>query len=168
MHDAILDTGPPLHLREIGRLHALKIFEGLAAPGGVQQELSRFEVWHDLEQMDGIEVDICEVPAKQRDIELQRRPQLQSADGEVMALARSDSFQRPVLTDDLALREAVLEDGGRAVGAFGVLLRGHATGQMTADETRAAVDDLMTSSSLHLGRMFRRYMKERLDQILRG
>jgi predicted nucleic acid-binding protein len=42
MREAITDTGPVLHLNEIGRLECLRIFEHLVMPDLVAEELHNY------------------------------------------------------------------------------------------------------------------------------
>ena len=167
MGEAITDTGPPLHLYEIEHLPALRAFERLLLPASVRAELTRFQVWESMDQLGLPVLETVVVSAAAAQLEIEGSAgTIQSADAEVLSLARLRGFRLPVLTNDLALRTLVQKGGGRAVGSFGVLLRAYRDGLLDKQEVRSAVEELMATSSLYLGREFRRFMRDRLNQIL--
>jgi predicted nucleic acid-binding protein len=125
MHEAISDIGPILHLHEIDQLNTLSIFERLSIPGLVADELRAYG----LNPLDlcikALSVVIVPVSDASRNAALTHNDPspIQPADAEVFVLAQSESFQKPVLTDDLALRRRLEKHGAVVVGSVGVLVR---------------------------------------------
>jgi len=70
-----------------------------------------------------------------------------------------------VLTDDLALRRRLENQGVTVVGSVGVLVRAYTTGRIRRDELEGAVDTLFTISTLHLSRAFRAYVRHLLANL---
>ena len=66
MLEAISDTGPILHLHEIGKLFTLNVFERLYIPGLVAEELGRYGL--DAEAIDlSSPISIVPINREQRD-----------------------------------------------------------------------------------------------------
>jgi len=88
MLEAISDTGPILHLHEIGKLFTLNVFERLYIPRLVANELGRYGV--DAEAIDlSSPISIVPINMEQRDRVLGEIGQLpiHPADTEVLILA---------------------------------------------------------------------------------
>lgn len=98
--EAIVDTGPLLHLYEIGRLSALTIFKTLLVPGAVNRELERFGVAATLAGLAEVRLDLRDIAEDETRLELEgTNHAIQPADAEVLALARSQRFSQPILTE---------------------------------------------------------------------
>lgn len=105
MYEAIGDTGPILHLHEIDWLSALGIFERLSVPGLVADELRAYGLAPFALGIGAPSMVVVPVSETNRNAALTNNdlPPIQPADAEVFALAQAESFQKLVLTDDLAL-----------------------------------------------------------------
>lgn len=119
----ITNTGPPLHLSEIGQEKQMALFERLITSQLVSEELSRHNVWAKLGRA-GMELKVETVTETQLEIlkaETQNK-RLSDADLSILFLARlyRDTI---VLTDDLALRKILEGEGFFVVGSVGILLR---------------------------------------------
>ncbi len=165
---AITDTGPPLHLQQIGYIHLLEIFEIIVVSEQVKAELKEFSIWESLKQ----ESTICLQEETISDNEIAKEQQqwtnhkLQKADISVLALVRrmQDVLS---LTDDLALRRAIESLGRVVIGGVGVLIRGYKERKLNKEELRRCIDLLFNDSSLYLHRAFRVRVLQLIDEITR-
>lgn len=96
---------------------------------------------------------------------VQSSPELSRADAEVLATGRHLEFRHPILTDDLALRQRIEQEGGLAVGTLGVLLRNYRVGHYDFAELEVMVHRLMNASTLHMSRPFRGYVLSLLNGL---
>lgn len=83
----------------------------------------------------------------------------------MLALAYSDNFQKPVLTDDLALRRRLEAAGAIVTGSVGILVRAYKTNRLTRAQLEHALDALFSNSTLHLSRAFRTYVRQLLADL---
>lgn len=165
--DAIGDTGPFLHLHEIDRLDALQVFTRIEVPGLVWRELENFGLSRAVLRPGEVTppLAVAEVPeGLHRGSEEGGSLRLQPADEQVLALARHTRYRLPVLTDDLAVRRRIEHEGGIAVGTVGVLVRCHCIGGSSFSQLEDSIERLMTRSSLHMSRPFRRFVRK----LIRG
>jgi predicted nucleic acid-binding protein len=142
---AVADTGPLIHLAEIGCLHLLSIFEELHIPEGVWQEADRppmireglsFAKRHALQRD-----EITRFTADKRLGRLQA--------GERESLLLCSKLAVPVLlTDDLAVRRTAKILGLTPVGSLGVIARAHQMGRISFDAAEHHLRELYTVSSL--------------------
>lgn len=142
---AVADTGPLIHLAEIGCLTLFGIFSELHVPEGVWREADRpesirevlaFARRHTLEQ--------DEVTAFTADHGLEK---LQSGERESLLLC--SKLGVPVLlTDDLAVRKAAKALQLTPVGSLGIIARAHRIGQISREAAERHLRDLQTVSSL--------------------
>lgn len=161
MTRAISDTGPILHLHEINRLDALGVFARIDVPDRVALELERLGLAPAmlLEGAGGSELVVVSPSEMAGEVgEPAGTATLQPADRQVLALARESDLRFPVLTDDLALRQQIEGEGGLAVGTVGLLVRSFVLGRSDRGDFESAVERLMSRSSLHMSRPFRRYV----------
>jgi predicted nucleic acid-binding protein len=125
--EAISDTGPILHLHEVGRLDSLRVFTRLIVPNLVADELRSYGL--DCPRLAAQGVNIARVSVREThraQVETANREvTLQPADLEVFTLAYEDGFQKPVLTDDLRLRQYLEAHGAVVTGTVGVLVRAY-------------------------------------------
>lgn len=165
--ETISDTGPILHLGEIGRLAALAIVSPLKAPDLVWSELGARGIGHPELQKAGIDLTI--VPLQDSDwktlIAASKPSEIQSADAQVFALVRSSSFQALVLTDDLALRKLIESHGATVVGSVGILIRAYSSGRLDRRQLDDAFRALFDESTLHLSQAFRAYLTQLLKDL---
>lgn len=167
MADAIGDTGPILHLHEIGALEALASLRRILIPDLVAAELETFRL---PEPRLSQAVSPCIIELVPVGVDATRKTlpgasDLQAADLQVLYLARTTAPGLAVLTDDLTLRHHVESAGGTAVGSLGLLIRSYRVGQMSRPRLEELVDRLMTESSLYMSRPFRAYVRSLISGI---
>jgi len=163
--EAISDTGPILHLAEIGALSVLTIFNRVLVSNLVNEELRRYGI--DLvvegQRWSGLTFEVKTI-GQERVTELLRELtafKLHRADASIIALA-DDLEIRPVLTDDMELRKALESKGHEAVGSIGVAVRAYKLEKLTRESLEDLIDDLFSLSSLHLSKGFRQFVREML------
>lgn len=163
---AVSDTGPVLHLGEVGELGQLEVFESVAVSQQVRSELRKHGALRHAAEILGDRLRVERVTQEQ--VETQRRQlsslQLHAADLSTCALA---ARVRPdvVLTDDLALRKGLEGQGQVAVGSVGVLVRAYRTGRLSRTQLDASLDRLFNGSSLYTSQAFRARVRELLDKM---
>lgn len=164
MPEAIADAGPILHLHEIEQVRCLSIFDRLLIPDLVEQELRDLQL--DPAQL-GITVTTLNVPKAEWNsvINETHKPIIHPADAQIFILARSREFREPVLTDDLALRKRLENEGATVVGTVGILVRAYSTERLRRGELERAVDNLFTASTLHMSRAFKEYVRHLLADL---
>jgi len=165
--ETISDTGPILHLQEIGRLASLTPLAPLRISNLVWTELQAHGVEGDHLRAAGIDFDVTEVDefVWRGVIVAAGMPRIQPADAQTFALARSDHFQALTLTDDQALRRLLERHGATVTGSIGVLVRAYTLGRFGRDDLDRSVEAILDRSSLHLSRAFRAYVKQLLVEL---
>lgn len=142
---AVADTGPLIHLAEIGCLSLLSIFEELHIPEGVWQEADRpstirdgltFAKRHSLQKD-----EIARFTAEHGLAKLQA--------GEQESLLLCSKLAVPVLlTDDLAVRRIAKVVGLTPVGSLGIIAKAHQMGRLAIEAAEHHLRELYTVSSL--------------------
>ena len=142
---AVVDTGPLIHLAEIGCLPLLSIFEELHIPEGVWQEADRpstiragltFAKRHSLPS--------DEITRFTADHGLEK---LQAGERESLLLC--SKLAVPVLlTDDLAVRRTAKVLGLTPVGSLGIIAKAHQMGRIALDAAEHHLRELYSVSSL--------------------
>jgi len=162
---AITDTGPPLHLCEINQEKQIALFELLIVSQFVRDELANHNVWERLKRL-GLNLRI-EVVAESSLASLKSIAgieRLSNADLSVWFLARTYK-NALILTDDLALRRVLENEGFLVVGSVGILFRAYTEGRMNKAELIQAINKLFTESSLYLSEGLKRRVMKRLKAI---
>jgi predicted nucleic acid-binding protein len=167
VYDVISDTGPILHLHQIGWHPALTICERLVIPDLVAEELRIHGV--DLLHMDTPELTFSMVSVTAAQWQAVRQnagvQSIQPADAQVFVLAEATQFRQLVLTDDLALRQHLEAHGTLVVGSIGVLVRAYSMHRLQRHELEIAMDALFDQSTLHLSKAFRMYVRQLLSSL---
>lgn len=163
MPETISDTGPVLHLHEIGRLDTLATVSPLVFPSRVWDELRRRGLDEGPFQRSDLPFKVS--PAIQDLVSSPETLRLQPADVEVFLLAEEMHFEPLVLTDDLALRRLLESRGAMVAGSIGILIRAYAVGKLSREELRTSSEALLEDSSLHLSRAFRVYVRKILEDL---
>ena len=166
MTEAIIDTGPFLHLSEINYLFGLELFEQLKLPDLVNNELRAYNL--NTSQLNlKAKIIISSVEHEQCLNTMQQlgQPQLHLADAAVFIMAQNANFSRPVLTDDLALRRQLEARGTLVVGSVGILIRAYRQQLISKIKLENAIDALFYDSSLHLSLAFRAYVRQLLQEV---
>lgn len=148
---AVADTGPLIHLYEIGSLSVLKLFDEVHVTDTVWAEATtagRIPV-HDLEGLPILHrhaLSMTEIDQFAATSNLQ----LLHA-GEQGALLLAERLHvRLFLTDDLAAREAAKTIGLQPVGSLGLIVRAYAEGELDVDSVILRLRALQEKSSLYV------------------
>lgn len=166
MPDTVSDTGPVLHLDEIGHLAVLATAAPIVLPDLVLSELEARGLGIARLGEAGVDTNVSPVPSFEwREILRNVAPQIQPADAQVFALVRASRFEALALTDDLSLRKLLESHGAQVAGTVGVLVRAYTSGRVSRMELDSAVESLFNDSSLHLSRAFRMYLKKLLSDL---
>lgn len=165
--ETVSDTGPILHLREIGRLSFLASLSPLNIPELVHAELSFYGIHPAELTTAGLELTVTPVaePVWKEILLTPGFSQIQPADAQVFAMARSRSFQGLVLTDDLALRRLLEREGTIVTGSIGVLIRAYRDGRLERGLLERCLEDLLEQSTLHLSLAFRVYVRQLVAEL---
>ena len=163
---AVADTGPPIHLAEIGQESQLTIFKLVIISEQVKVELKRRGVFDRVAAMLGDHLVVESVT--QPELDAQRaalsRFRVHQADLSVAALA-ARLAPEVVLTDDLELRKGLETQGHLVVGSVGVLVRAFKAGHLTKAELQACFDQLFDGSTLYLSEGFRIHIHKLLSSL---
>jgi predicted nucleic acid-binding protein len=143
----VADTGPLLHLAEIGQLHQLRIFTHLHVPAAVKDELTAQAPGAAEELARLAHCHTLAVSDVARFVTANVLDHLHRGEQESIYLC----FQRHVpllLTDDLAVRKAAARLDLTAVGSLGIIGRSYHLGHISLQSAQAAVADLCQNSGL--------------------
>jgi len=163
---AVSNTGPPLHLAEIGQESQLSLFAQVSISEQVQEELARHGAFDDVAVAlsNSLRVETVTEP----ELDAQRAAlsafKVHQADLSVAALAARLSPD-VVLTDDLELRKGLEAQGHTVVGSVGVLIRAFKAGRFTKVELQTYLDQLFDGSTLYLSKGFRAHVRKLLDSL---
>jgi predicted nucleic acid-binding protein len=142
---AVADTGPLIHLAEIGCLPLLTIFEELHIPEGV---------WLEADRPSTIRKDLAfarrHALAKDEITSFtsgNRLEKLQAGERESLLLCSKLAVPL-LLTDDLAVRRAAKALGLTPVGSLGIVARAYYAGRIGRDAAEHHLRELYTVSSL--------------------
>src|SRR5262249_44988086 len=148
--ETISDTGPILHLGEIGRLTVLAPLSPIKIPNLVSVELSARGIEEPVLRSAGIEasVESLDTTDWQRLLRGLGPIECEPADAQVVALVRSSGFQALSLTDDLTLRRLLEGHGATVVGTVGLLVRAYSAGRLQRAQLEESVEALFNDSTL--------------------
>lgn len=127
-NDAGTDTGPVLHLHEIGELSQMLVFTIIFLTPPIEEELKKYLV-EKLPKQFRIEPFNKDHAAR-----LMERFGIQLGEASVISFCQSEGV-RLVLTDDLDARDVAQQLGLRPVGTVGIIMR--ALREKIIDENKA-------------------------------
>ncbi len=163
---AVADTGPLLHLAQIGAEGLLALFSRLTISAQVADELRRHGAAATLELSLPDVLTIAtvgddEIVAARHD---DPAGKLSVPDWSVVVLARRLAPDVS-LTDDLALRRALEDRGYLVVGSIGIVLRALSLGSIDVTDAKSSLDRLSNGSTLYLSTGLRRYVKSLIEDM---
>jgi len=148
---AVSNTGPIIHLSEIGYFHCLRIIDNLLIPKAVESEIRsknapgknelRNAAWITTKELDGIQKEKADKIAKDFGIEL--------ADAEAIMLAKANDIKL-LFTDDKSAREIAEYYGLEVHGSAGILARAYRSKILSYMEVKEAMERLHHDSSLYM------------------
>lgn len=138
---AVADAGPLIHLDEIGFAAALDIFPVVLVPQEVASEIQMRPRGPGHAALEHCQI----IPAAQGSTPM---GSLSVADVAAIGLARERDGL--LLTDDLDLRDMARLAGVPVVGTIGVMVRAGRTGAVPRTAAMAALDALLTDSTLFI------------------
>ena len=159
---AVADSGPLIHLSEIGRIGLLAVFEALHVPDAVWAETVGKGRIAPL-ALASLRRHAVSQEASQRLAQDRRLRGLHAGEIECLFLC-SRLGVVTLLTDDLAVRDAAKRLGVRPVGSLGVIVRGWREGRLTRTEAEELLVVLDESSTLFATRAIIELAREQLRE----
>jgi predicted nucleic acid-binding protein len=162
---AVADSGPLIHLHEIGRLPLLGIFQSVHLTGAVWEETIEAGRAQEAALRSAASIRRhCLDPEETRHfVQTNNLSHLQP--GELECLFLCMQVRMPLLlTDDLAARDAAKRLGVRPVGSLGVIIRACHVGRIALPEAEACLERLFQTSSLFVTRVLIDLAIEQLGQ----
>ncbi|MDP2666894.1 MAG: hypothetical protein Q8P05_05350 [Candidatus Diapherotrites archaeon] len=150
---AVLDAGPYIHLKEIGALKALTIFE-LNVP---------LEVLDEVKSLDGISCTHPPVKNKSMIGILSTQYELGLGESAAIALCKEKNIDL-LLTDDLDARTVAQKLDLQPHGTIGILLRAYREKVFTKKETMVFVRKLKTDSTIYITNNLIEYILKEIDE----
>jgi len=153
LKSAVADSGPLIHLAEIGCLRFLKVFDTIAIPDAVwhetveQDRLSRREISSasNIQQYSPSHSEIAQF------IKENNLTDLHAGEQECLYLCRQKNI--PVLlTDDMAVRDAAKHLDFTAVGSLGIVVSAYKQKYISLKDAEVNIIDLYELSSLFVTR----------------
>lgn len=142
---AVADTGPLIHLAEVGCLPLLSIFETLHIPEGVWREAERPATIR--EALQSASRHTLALEEIERFTAEHRLEKLQAGERESLLLC-SQLGVPVLLTDDLAVRHAAKRLSLTPVGSLGVIAKAYRMDRISREEAERHLRDLYLVSSL--------------------
>lgn len=135
---AVTDTGPLIHLAEIGAIRLLDLVDELCVPDTVYRELEAGGLPRGFEH---VEFSLVETKGELEDSE--------GLDpGEAAALQVAMDRGAMLLTDDLAARERGTAHGVEVHGSIGIVALGYSQGRLDRNEAASLMRKLQHESRL--------------------
>ena len=160
--NAVADTGPLIHLAEIGCLDLLSIFEELHIPDAV---------WHEARHPPSIREGLSDakrwtLPAEELEsfIAANRLEHLQRGELECLYLSSQEKIPL-LLTDDLAVRDAARALGKTPIGSLGVIVKAHQLQRLSLEDADHRLMELDRTSTLYVTRAIVEMAREQLAMI---
>ncbi len=141
----VCDTGPILHLQEIGAVHLLDQFGPAVIPPQVETELNaRIEHWLEIKP-NWLQTVSLEPAVLMQALAWFRGGLLHGGEAEAIALGRAAGADL-ILTDDIAARLFARSLGFEVHGSLGIVLAGAARGRLMRHEASDLLDALSRST----------------------
>ncbi|ELZ15676.1 hypothetical protein [Natrinema limicola] len=138
---AVADTGPLIHLDEIGAVDVLSAVDGLLIPQTVYEELKAGTV---PPALSNLEYELVEADPTELTVNLNLDP------GETAALAVASDRSAVLLTDDLEARDAANDLSIEVHGSIGVIVLAYHRDQLTKSKAAELMRALQTETSLFI------------------
>lgn len=146
---AVLDSGPLIHLDEIGALSALSIFDAVFVAPGVREEIA--PLLETVPAKVSKRLKFATLSGKDKDFSrvLSENYGIGLAEAEAIAVCKKEGIGL-FLTDDLQARTTATSLGIEVHGTIGILLRAFRTGILPKETTISLVKSIPDQSSLFI------------------
>jgi len=162
----VADTGPLIHLSEIGCINLLKNFQMIHVPESVHGEYYKHKKENDPDffELKNIKITIVQ-PEKVSDfIEKHGLSNLHSGERDCLYLCQDLSIDT-ILTDDLAVRDAAKKLDITPVGSLGIVARLYKEGYISLNQAETFLLDLYQTSSLYVTKTLVDLVIEQLRKV---
>jgi len=161
----VSDTGPLLHLSEIGGSKLLWQFKKIYVPDSVRFEYEKHKGENDPDVISFTNVKQITIDEKilQNFIQQYNLSELHFGETECLYLCRNLSVA-VILTDDLAVRDIASSMGITPVGSLGVILRSYREKMISLTQAEKHIIDLYETSSLFVTRTIVDLVIEKLSK----
>jgi len=153
LKEAVADSGPLIHLAEIGCLQLLSIFDILHVPHAVWLETVEQERLSERDLSAATNIQRYALPHSEVDqfVEDNKITELHAGERECLFLCRTKSIAI-LLTDDMAVRDAAKRLDLIPVGSLGVIVKVYERGQISLEDAEDYIGNLYSISSLFVTR----------------
>jgi predicted nucleic acid-binding protein len=164
--NAVVDTGPMIHLHEIDQLGIIiAVFSKLHLPDYVEREIHNEPILQFIRQ-NTVQIKVHPIPEPElfSTKDAYSAFQLHLADLAVLTLLTKIEDALAV-TDDLALRRAIESNGRTVVGTIGILFRGYSQGVVDKPQLKNLIDKIFNDSTLYLNSAFRTRVQNIIESL---
>lgn len=154
---AVSNSGPIMHLNEIGALKTFRIFKHVYIPPEVGRETAHIKKPSTIQtsELSAAAKDLAKLLIVENAVDM--------GEAQAIALAASRGI-RVFLTDDLAARDAAKQQNLEPHGTLGILLRAFREGIITKDAAISYVKLLHTGSTLFLTKDLVEWIKAEIEK----
>lgn len=161
---AVTNSGPIIHLSEIGYFDLLKIVQKLYTPKTVKKEINRKNApgKNELEKAKWIIIKDLNEKDKEKAQLISKDFGIEQTDSETILLALNMNINL-IFSDDLNMREVAELHGLEVHGTAGILARAYREGLLDYEEVKEAVNKLYKESSLYITQRVYRIVLDLID-----
>lgn len=153
MPEAVSNSGPLIHLAEIGKFELLDIFSKIYIPRKIYEEVCNAGKPGEKELKKAKNFEIMEVPDEDVAFIRNELKRIRLDIGELQALCLCAKLGKKLfLTDDLEAREAGKELGFEVHGSVGIIARAYKMGMIGLGDAEIALNDLYFASKLFISK----------------
>lgn len=147
--EAVADAGPLIHLDEAGATEALHVFRRITVPAAVADEVRAQPRGPGTRLLRLRHVHVTSASRDER-AAADALPTRRLSATDRLALVMAQARDAALLADDLDVRDAARSLAVTVVGSIGLIVRAVTTKLLTRDEGLAALDRLLTDSSMFI------------------
>lgn len=164
---AVADSGPLLHLAEVGAIGLMRVFDSILIPDAVWQECVQPGRLID---QDFATLTIARHRIAREDLDRFVRDRalrhLHQGECECLYLCEQRDVSL-IMTDDLAVRDAAMRMNLRPVGSLGIVIRACTSGAIGSVDAERTLLELYDNSTLFVTRAIVEVAVEQLHQRMR-
>ncbi len=157
IEEAIIDTGPIIHLSEIEQIKLLKqIFKKIFTSRLIGNEITKYDIEISDTPIEIFDVSLSELKTLPKNIHLP----------EYSLIELSNKFKiKLILTDDLDFRNYITTLKITPVGTIGILIKAYTYKIISKEELKNYVYKLFDFSSLFLSDVFKEYILKKINDL---